>query len=609
MRDVDLSVVTYQPDFPLLGQLFKSIAETAGPHLRLTLLVQDNSPDPAVAAAITAMPECKGGDFARVDMRRSSENLGFGRGHNANAARGNSPWLLVINQDCVVEPGAIERLVDTAQADDARVAAWEMRQIPYEHPKAYDPATLDTPWVSGAAVLFRREAFDAAGGFDEALFMYGEDVDLSWRLRALGWRLRYQPQCAVVHRTYREAGEVKPLQAFGGVQTNLGLRMRYGGPARIAQGFAMLAAELLAPGSFPGRRRGLALAGLKAIARAPHFLLSRVAPTGNFRPQFAGWGYETRRDGAFHAFRSRRENPGEPRPKVSILIRTVDRKAWLRQALASCANQTWDNLEVVVVEDGEPASRSVVDEYRGCLDIRYEATGTREGRARAGNRALALATGEWLNFLDDDDVFFADHVEVLVGAAASAGSKGAYGLAWETHTQVHDRDLAEYDETLHATVHRQPFDRLMLWHHNFLPIQAVLFHRSLYERHGGFAEDMDQLEDWNLWTRYTLEDDFVMVDKTTSKYRVPADTRSAAERQALLDRAYADARSRQEALRVTMSPRRISEMAERYARTQALMLVTREDVRRFFGSSGALSRIAAWRRPVVDRLRRRGLIR
>ena len=61
-----------------------------------------------------------------------------------------------------------------------------MRQIPYEHPKAYDPVTLDTPWVSGAATLFRREAFEAVGGFDDAIFMYGEDVDLSWRLRARG---------------------------------------------------------------------------------------------------------------------------------------------------------------------------------------------------------------------------------------------------------------------------------------------------------------------------------------------------------------------------------------------------------------------------------------
>ncbi len=58
-----------------------------------------------------------------------------------------------------------------------------------------------------------------------------------------------------------------------------------------------------------------------------------------------------------------------------------------------------------------------------------------------------------------------------------------------------------------------------------------------------------------------------------------------------------------------MSPRRISEMAERYARSQALMLVTREDVRRFVGASGVLSRLAAWRRPVMDRLRRRGWVR
>ncbi|MBX3717996.1 MAG: glycosyltransferase family 2 protein [Burkholderiales bacterium] len=607
MRDVDLSVVTWRPEPALLAALLSSLAEAA-PALRLHLLVQDNSPDPGTADEIRAMPELALG-FASVDVRASGENLGFGRGHNANARRGKSPWLLVVNQDCVVEPGALERLVEIAAADDAKVAAWEMRQVPYEHPKAYDPATLDTPWASGAATLFRREAYEAAGGFDEALFMYGEDVDLSWRLRAAGWRVTYQPRCAVVHRTYREAGEVKPLQVFGGVQTNLCLRMRYGGPARVAQGFTMLAAEIASPRSFPGRRRGLALAGLKALARAPHFLFSRVRATPAFRPQFAGWGYETRRDGAFHPFASRRERPDEPRPKVSILIRTVNRPAWLREALASCAHQTWENLEVVVVEDGEPASRPVVDEFRGRLDLRYEATGERAGRARAGNRALALATGEWLNFLDDDDVLFADHVEVLAGAALAAGTKGAYGLAWETRTLVRDRDAADYEETLHATVHRQPFDRLTLWHHNYLPIQAVLFHRDLYERHGGFAEDMDQLEDWNLWTRYTLEDDLVLVEKTTSKYRVPAETRDAAGRQALLDGAYADALERQRKLVITTSPRAISEMAEAYARSQALMLVTRQDVKRLVLGNRLLGPLAAWRAPVVAWLRRWRLIR
>lgn len=608
MRDVDLSIVTFRPETELLASLFASLAESSG-RLRLHVLVQDNSPEEVQAQAIREMPELAVGGFASVDVRHAGENLGFGRGHNGNARRARSPWFLVVNQDCIVEPGALDRLVETAEADDAAVAAWEMRQIPYEHPKAYDPATLDAPWASGAATLFRREAFDAVGGFDEAIFMYGEDVDLSWRLRARGWRVTYQPRCAVVHRTYREAGEVKPLQVFGGVQTNLCLRMRYGGPARIAQGFTMLVGEIMTPRSFPGRRRGLALAGAKALARAPHFLLSRVAPSKGFRPQFAGWGYETRRDGAFHEFASRRERPDLPRPRVSILIRTVNRAAWLREALASCANQTWDNLEVVVVEDGEPASKAIVDGFRGRLDIRYEATGKNVGRSRAGNRALALATGEWLNFLDDDDVFFADHVEVLVRAALAAGAKGAYGLAWETKTLVRDRDRAEYEETMHATVHRQPFDRVTLWHHNYLPIQAVLFHRSLYERHGGFAEDMDQLEDWNLWTRYTLEDDFVLVDKTTSKYRVPAETRGAAERQALLDRAYADALERQRRLLITASPRAISEMADAYVRSQSLMMVTRQDVKRFVLGNRLLGPLAARRKPVVEWLRRWRLLR
>ena len=608
MPVVDLSVVTFRPEPELLASLLASLAE-ASPALTLNLLVQDNSPDPAEADAIRAMPEVAVGPFAKADVQRSGENLGFGRGHDANARRGTAPWILVINQDCIVEPGALERLVSTAQSDDPKVAAWEMRQVPYEHPKAYDPASLDTPWVSGAATLFRRIAFEAVGGFDDAIFMYGEDVDLSWRLRAAGWRLTYQPRCAVVHRTYREAAEVKPLQVFGGVRTNLCLRMRYGGPARIVQGFAMLAGEIVTPRSFPGRRRGLAVAGLKAIAAAPRFLLSRVAATKDFQPRFAGWGYETRREGAFHAFRSERERRGERRPKVSILIRTVNRVAWLREALASCANQTWDNLEVVVVEDGPPNSRAVVDEFRDRLALVYVATGENVGRSRAGNRALAAATGEWLGFLDDDDVLFADHVEVLVTAALAAGLKGAYGLAWETRTVVHDRERADYEETIHATIHRQPFDRLALWHHNFLPIQAVIFHRSLYDLHGGFAEDMDQLEDWNLWTRYTLEDDFVLVEKTTSKYRVPADTRSAAERQALLDRAYADAIERQRKLRITASPRDISRMAEAHSLSQARLLVTKQEVRRFVLGNRLLAPLAAFRKPVVAWLRRWRVIR
>jgi GT2 family glycosyltransferase len=610
MREVDVSLVTYQPDFALLTQLLESLAEPARQPLRRNLLIQDNSPGSDVAARLAAMREAQpGAAFARVDIQRSGENLGFGRAHNANFARGAAPFFLVLNQDCILEPGALEALIDAAAGDDARVAAWEMRQIPYEHPKAYDPVSLEVDWVSGAASLFRREAYGAVDGFEERIFMYGEDVDLSWRLRARGWKLRYLPRVAVVHRSYEGPEQVKPMQVFGGVYANLALRLRFGSLGRLVQGLAMYWPELLVPDPFPGRRMGLIKAGARFLRNAPYFHRTRVAPNADFRPHFGGWGYEVRRDGAFHEFRSQREDPLREKPLVSILIRTMGRPAFLRQALVSCANQTYGNIEVIVVEDGVASSAAIVDEFAGRLRLDYHATGERVGRARAGNIALARARGEWLNFLDDDDLFFSDHVEVLVDTVLAKKVAGAYSLAWETQTVFQDRDSAQYTEEMHLTPHRQPFDRLTLWHHNFLPIQAVLFSRQLYAKHGGFAEDMDQLEDWNLWTRYTLDDDFVLVEKTTSKYRVPADARIAAGRQALLDRAYFDALERQRAMRLNYSPRQIAEMADAYARSQAVMLVTRNDVRRVVGASRLLSWIANRRQPVANALRRRGLLR
>jgi glycosyltransferase involved in cell wall biosynthesis len=334
--------------------------------------------------------------------------------------------------------------------------------------------------------------------------------------------------------------------------------------------------------------------------------LTRVHPTATFRPVFSGWGYEMRRDGAFVPFVSHREEPARARPLVSILIRTVDRVAWLREALESCAQQTYRNLEVVVIEDGPERSRELVEAFAGRIPIRYRATHERVGRARAGNIALAEARGEWLNFLDDDDLFFADHVEVLVDAVQRAAVAGAYALAWETQTEFLDREHARYEEVLHLTRHWQRFDRLTLWHHNYLPIQAVMFHRRLYERYGGFDETMDQLEDWNLWTRYTLEDDFIQVEKTTSKYRVPAQLRSAAERQALLDSAYADAIERQRAMKLTLSPRAFAEMAESYVRHEAVMVVTRNDLRTLVLRHGWLARLAAFRHPLSRAVRRLG---
>ncbi len=62
-------------------------------------------------------------------------------------------------------------------------------------------------WVSGAAMMLRRSAYEEAGGFDEGYFMYVEDVDLCWRLRRAGWEIRYFPETEILHHIARASSQ------------------------------------------------------------------------------------------------------------------------------------------------------------------------------------------------------------------------------------------------------------------------------------------------------------------------------------------------------------------------------------------------------------------
>jgi hypothetical protein len=169
--------------------------------------------------------------------------------------------------------------------------------------------------------------------------------------------------------------------------------------------------------------------------------------------------------------------------------------------------------------------------------------------------------------LDDDDLFYADHLEVLVNAWSEKPELGAvYGLAYEVRTEIISQDPWIYKDVMHSLMFRQPFSRTLLWHHNFMPIQTVLFQRKLYEQYGGFDPELDNLEDWNLWVRYSLKHDFLMVPKVTSLYRVPASVDKALQRQAVLDDYYSKAQAKHAQLKIEISPPEILKMAEQLSR-------------------------------------------
>lgn len=222
---------------------------------------------------------------------------------------------------------------------------------------------------------------------------------------------------------------------------------------------------------------------------------------------------------------------------VSVIIRTCGRPEVLRNALDSIKTQTYSNIEVIVVEDGVAISQKMIDEEYSHMNIFYFATGDKKGRSVVGNIGLKKSTGKYLNFLDDDDIFYPNHIEVLVKAIEEANVSAAYSIADESQIKILSQNPYKYKEKRVVQRYHQIYNKLLLFSFNYIPIQSILFKRELYEKLGGFDESLNYLEDWDVWARYSTISKFVFVPVATSKYFVPYRSKKKMQRNRELERA------------------------------------------------------------------------
>jgi GT2 family glycosyltransferase len=533
--DIDVSLVTYNSG-KWLERFFASVERLDYPLSRIKIFAVDNGSTDDTVSQLEKMQKKLEMLGIVMDIAQGP-NVGFGAGHNSNIKRGHAPLLLVSNVDLFFEPGSLKEVVAQATQDDHTVAAWEFRQKPYEHPKYYDPVSGLTNWNSHACILMRRAAFQLIGGYDENIFMYGEDVDLSYNFRANAYFIKYVPRAVVWHDTYADVGEVKPLQYAGSSFASLYLRLKYGTLKDIIAIPALQRMLLNNPQPYKGAHDAVRKNGRKIWVKVISGLTQRKQ-TKAFFP-FRAFDYDLTRAGAFH----RLEVLPRETPLVSIITRTyAGRSTYLQQAIICVANQTYPNIEHIVVEDGGNTHEVLCQHAIQTLNPRLKYLHmAKVGRCVAGNGALEAAKGRYCLFLDDDDLLFADHVEVLCAALINKPlAVGAYSPAMEIHTDIVDKETGKYMETQYSFPAglSQEYSFEKLRQHNYIAIQSILFDRQLYVERGGFDTNLDYLEDWNLWVRYGWNNTFVYVPKLTSMYRVPASQSEFQRRFDLLNGAY-----------------------------------------------------------------------
>jgi GT2 family glycosyltransferase len=201
----------------LLTECLASVAEQTTRSEDIHVLVVDNASTDGTAELLDR-------DHPHVEVLRSHRNRGFAGGAALGLDAVTTPYAVLINNDAVADPGMLEAFVTALEAPGAeRVGAVTGKVLLAADGRLNSTGNLvartgrgyDRDWRApddgsrpagdvfgfcGAAAALRMAAVREVGGFDPQLFLYYEDTDLSWRMRAAGWTVRYEPTAIARHR-------------------------------------------------------------------------------------------------------------------------------------------------------------------------------------------------------------------------------------------------------------------------------------------------------------------------------------------------------------------------------------------------------------------------
>ncbi|SEA63810.1 glycosyltransferase family 2 protein [Rubrimonas cliftonensis] len=226
--DVSIIVVNFRtPEMTV--EAVRSVGENAGEGFSYEIILMDNGSGDGSAEALRAA-------FPELDVMALEENVGFARANNIGAERARGEYILFLNPDTLVRPGAVAALLAFARRRPEG-GAWGGRTVfadgalnPSSVARFVTPATMlmravglshlfpRSAWLNPEIypgwrrdserevdvlffcfVLMRTEVWRRLGGFDRRFFMFCEDDDLCWRLRQAGLPRLFTPEAAIVH--------------------------------------------------------------------------------------------------------------------------------------------------------------------------------------------------------------------------------------------------------------------------------------------------------------------------------------------------------------------------------------------------------------------------
>lgn len=203
---------------------------------------------------------------------------------------------------------------------------------------------------------------------------------------------------------------------------------------------------------------------------------------------------------------------------VSIIVRTKDRPNLLKRALSSIASQTYRPIEVVLVNDGGcDLNLKEIKEILNGTSFQYIRFEKNMGRACSGNVGIENARGNYIGFLDDDDLLYKNHIETLLDVCKHSEAKIVYSSVQSIYYNWIDSENAQFIKLKDSHLYDFDFNPSRLLFENYIPFNALLFSKNIFVD-TRFDETIEINEDWDLLISLSRKYNFVFVPTVTAEY-------------------------------------------------------------------------------------------
>ncbi|MCL1967383.1 MAG: glycosyltransferase [Fibromonadales bacterium] len=203
-------------------------------------------------------------------------------------------------------------------------------------------------------------------------------------------------------------------------------------------------------------------------------------------------------------------------PAVSVIIPTYNRPDLLERAVKSVLSQSFSSFEIIVANDAGNSVESLLSELdadRGYIKLVNAAQ--KSGVSATRNLALNLAQGKYIAYLDDDDYYYPEHLELLHKYLEDSGEKVVYSDSIcatqeeQNNVWITVRKEIKFSDEFNS-------DEILI--RNYIPVLNVMHARECLEKSGVFDETLSSHEDWDLWIRMSRHYSFHHIAQVTAEY-------------------------------------------------------------------------------------------